>query len=319
MNVARKQYTPDEIKKMIALDADGWTYQQIADQIRPGVKSAWRSVGEIIRRERAKENPSQTLTDQPTPSYVPRAVSTTSRSITNSKVTMPDEMLNSSSAREFFSMLDDDNRSLFVSHYEDLRGEADEEQLTAAENEMLIRAAFVNVKYIGAQRMLQLSESYLLMDLEGELGDTDMDKNKKRLAGRGDAYKKEAEQWSKEYQDLLDGLKLTRKQRLEKIKDNRNTFLDLRQELMQKARQDSIVEEIKRINMATREEFFRMARGEVGPDGSRHPWLIGAFDDVLPKTAPETESTPSPQQEGVQQLEQQEKVNESTQEDSGTV
>lgn len=301
MSVARRQYTPDEIKKMIALDADGWTYQQIADQIRPGVKSAWRSVGEIIRREREASLPSSTLSDPPT-TTVPRASSVNSRAIGGSKVTMPDTMLNSGSAREFFSMLDDDERSLFVSHYEDLRGEADDEQLTVAENEMLIRASFVNVRYIKSQRMLGLCENYMMMDLEGELGDSDADKNKKRLAGRGDTYRKEADQWSKEYKELLDGLKLTRKQRLEKIKDNRNTFLDLQQELMTKARQSSIVEEIKRINMATREEFFRMARGEVGPDGARHPWLIGAFADAMPLTPPEPESAPPPQQEATQQL-----------------
>jgi hypothetical protein len=133
-----------------------------------------------------------------------------------------------------------------------------------------------------------------MMDLDGMLTDSDEDKSKKRLAGRGEAYKKEAEQWQKEYMDYLDGLKLTRKQRLDKIKDTRNTFLDLQQELMTKVRQDSVIEEIKRINLATKDEFKRMAQGEVGPDGQKHLWLIGAFDEIeSSRTGQPTPQTPA--------------------------
>lgn len=299
MSNARKQYSPAEITQMVNLATDGWTYQQIAEKIRPGVKNAWRSVGEIVRRKREELTPTTIL---PALNSAPqqsasRSQSVGSRAITNSKVTMPDSMLNSMSAREFFSMINDEQRSLFVATYEDLRGQMDEEQLTGAENEMLIRAAFSNVKYLRAQYMLSLCESYLMMDLDGELTDSDEDKAKKRLAGRGDAYKKEAEQWHKEYMELLNDLKLTRKQRLDKIKDTRNTFLDLQQELMTQAKQTSIVEEIKRINMATREEFLRMAQGEVGPDGKRHPWLIGAFDQAMPPVSREGNSEPQASQQ----------------------
>lgn len=297
MSNARKQYTPDEIKQMVDLATDGWTYQQIADKIRPGVKNAWRSVGEIVRRKREEDAPTQILAPIVQQQTSSRTQSVGSRAITNSKVTMPDTMLSSMSAREFFAILNDEQRALFVATYEDLRGQMDEEQLTGAENEMLIRAAFSNVKYIKAQQMLMLCEDYLMMELDGELTDSDEDKAKKRLAGRGDAYKKEAEQWHKEHMELLNDLKLTRKQRLDKIKDTRNTFLDLQQELMARARQSSIVEEIKRINMATREEFLRMAQGEVGPDGARHPWLIGAFDDVMPPVSREGNSEPQASQQ----------------------
>jgi hypothetical protein len=179
-------------------------------------------------------------------------------------------------------MLDQEQTDIFLSTYEDLLGESDEEQVTRAEREMLLRAAYAHVKYLRSQRMVATCENYLMMDLDGQLDDSDEDKKKKRLAGRGDAYKKEAEIYHKEYMELLDSLKLTRRQRLDKIKDTRNTLLDLQQDLTRKARQESIVEEIKKINTATREEFERMAKGEVGPDGQVHPWLIGAFDEVTP-------------------------------------
>ena len=99
--------------------------------------------------------------------------------------------------------------------------------------------------------------------------------------------------------EYLTGLKLTRKQRLDKIKDTRNTFLDLQQELTSKIRRESIIEDIKRINMATEDEFRRMARGETGPDGRTHPWLIGAFDEYLnsPITEQLEEKKMSEQQE----------------------
>lgn len=277
MGVARKQYTPDEIRRVLELNAEGWTYKQIAEKVRPGVKEAWRSVGDIIRKSRNGElTPAQTGQK---PSAARQSIM--SRSTIKSNVPIPPDMANSMTAHEFFSMLDDEQRKIFVATYEELRGEADQEQLTRAENEMLIRASFSNVKYLRAQQMLSLCESYLMMELNGELSNSDEDVSKKRLAGRGDSYKKEAEQWHKEYMELLNDLKLTRKQRLDKIKDNRNTFLDLQQELMSRARQASLIEEIKRINTATKEEFIRMARGEEGPDGQRHPWLIGAFDDFV--------------------------------------
>ena len=275
----RKQYSPDEKKRIMDLYDEGYTYKDIAEKIRPGIKTAWRTVGDIIRAERKKEDETKSV-------EMLEETKTHSTSITKkvkSSVQLPDSMSGSATARELMMMLDDEQREVFVSTYENLRGQADEDELTSAENESLIRASYANVKYLRAHYMLMLCESYLMMELDGELSDTEEDKAKKRLAGRGDSYKKEAEQWSKEYNELLNDLKLTRKQRLDKIKDTRNTLLDLQEELMKKARQSSIVEEIKKINMATKEEFYRMAEGEVGPDGARHPWLIGAFGNILEK------------------------------------
>lgn len=292
MGVARKQYTPDEKKAMVKMADEGWSYRQIAEKIRPGVKSAWRSVGDIVRQERRdqaeerarRERMAAQAAAQPSGAAAPPKATHIPHSQPQAKsspIDLPDSLADSITAREMMHMLDDEQRELFVATYEDLRGEADEEQLTKAENEMLMRAAFSHVKYLRAQAMLARAESYIMLDLDGYLTNSDEDNAKKRFAGRADVYKKEAEQWHKEYMDLMNDLKLTRKQRLDKIKDTRNTFLDLQQELMSRARQDSIVEEIKRINHATKEEFYRMSMGEVGPDGQRHPWLLGAFDDVI--------------------------------------
>jgi hypothetical protein len=276
MGVARRRWSPDEKRTVLQLAQEGYTQKQIAEKLRPGVPTAWRSIGDIIREER-KKIVSPTVTNAPatsgTPLIPPPKFST--------KIELPDSMADSFSAKEFMTMMDDDQRAIFVGTYEDLRGDADEESLTRAENEMLIRAAHSNVKYLRAVSLLNVAESYLMMEMEGAFTNSDEDQAKKRFAGRGDAYKKEAEQWHKEYMELLNDLKLTRKQRLDKIKDTRNTFLDLQQALTDQIRQDSIIEDIKRINMATEEEFHRMAKGEVGPDGKVHSWLIGAFDEYM--------------------------------------
>ena len=284
MAIARKRYSKDERARIVKMATEGYTYREIAEELRPAVKSAWRSIGDIVREEREKSAPTEETGSQAGAARE----SILKRGKLPSRVTMPDSMKDSLTAREFLHMLDDDQSNLFIATFEDLRGDADDEQLTAAENEMLIRASFTHVKYLRAQHMLSLCEGYLMLDLEGGLGNTDDDKAKRRMAGRGDAYKKETEQWHKEYMELIQGLKLTRRQRLDKIKDTRNTFLDLQQELMNKIRQDSIVQEVQGINLATREEFERMAKGEVGPDGNRHPWLIGAFDDII-QEVPEEE------------------------------
>lgn len=280
MSVARRRWSPDEKRTVLQLHKEDYTYRQIAEKLRPGVASAWRSVGEIVRESR-NQTESQTITDQPVGSGTQQHQIVAPRVKHASKIELPETMADSLTAREFLTMMDDDQRAIFVATYEDLRGDADEESLTRAENEMLIRAAFSNVKYLRAQSLLNVSESYLMLDMEGGLADNDEGKARRRFAGRGDAYKKEAEQWQKEYMDYLTELKLTRRQRLDKIKDTRNTFLDLQQELSNKIQQDSMVEDIKRINKATTDEFHRMSKGETGPDGQRHPWLIGAFDEFV--------------------------------------
>tara|TARA_R110002126_G_C10490983_1_gene504886 strand:- start:131750 stop:132664 length:915 start_codon:yes stop_codon:yes gene_type:complete len=299
MGTARRRWSPDEKKTAIRLSEEGYTHKQIAERLRPGVSSAWRSVGDIIREDRAAKTAPPAPAPQAAPTVNPHQIVTTIPK--SALVVLPPEMASSLSAQEFMTMMNDDQRKIFIGHYMDLRGNVDEESLTTAENEMLIRASYSNVKYLNAQSMLMLSESYLMLEMEGGMTDSDEDKAKKRFAGRGDSYKKEADQWQKEYMDYLDGLKLTRKQRLDKIKDTRNTFLDLQLELTNQIRRESLVEEIKRINMATEAEFRRMAKGEPGPDGQTHSWLIGAFDDYL------TESSEEPQP--TKQLDKKEDIN----------
>ncbi len=277
MSVARRRWSPDEIASIKRLFAEGYTYKMIGERLRPGIPSAWRSIGDIVR-ERIKP----TLT--PVGSGLP--VATTNAIVQlhpSNTIELPDSLEDSLTAREMLGMLDDEQRDLFLATYEDLIGESDEEQVTRAEKEMLLKASFAHVCSLRAARKINQCEGYLMMDLNGQLGDSDADKAKKRMAGRADTYKKEYELYNKEYVEMLQGLKMTRAQRLDKIKDTRNTLLDLQAELVRKARQESIVDEIKKINMATREEFERMARGENGPHGQRVPWLIGAFDELKEK------------------------------------
>jgi len=279
MGIARRRWSPDEKRAVLQLTKEGYTHKQIAERLRPGVSTAWRSVGDIIREERRKIV-SHTVTDAPATSGTQQHKIMPSPSYTT-KVDLPDGMADSLTAKEFMTMMDDNQRAIFVATYEDLRGDADEEALTRAENDMLIRASYSNVKYLRAQSLLNVAESYLMLDMEGGLSDSDEDKAKRRFAGGREGLKKEVEQWQKEYMDYLNDLKLTRRQRLDKIKDVRNTFLDLQQELTDQIRQASLVEDIKRINRATDDEFHRMSRGEKGPDGRVHSWLVGAFDEFL--------------------------------------
>ena len=279
MGIARRRWSPDEKRTVLQLHKEGYTHRQIAEKLRPGVNTAWRSVGDIIREER-KGIVSKTLTDTPTAQSTPHKIIPAATK-SSSKIELPDAMADSLTAKEFMTMMDDNQRAIFVATYEDLRGDADDESVTRAENEMIIKAAYSNVKYLRAQSLLNVAESYLMLDMEGGLPDTDEGKAQRRFAGGREALKKEIEQWHKEYMDLLSDLKLTRKQRLDKIKDTRNTFLDLQQELVDKIKQTSVIEDIKRINHATDNELRRMAKGEVGPDGKVHSWLLGAFDEYL--------------------------------------
>jgi len=296
MSIARRRWTPDEKVAIRKLLAEGWTYKQIGEKLRPGVPTAWRSIGDIVREE---IKPQPTLTPAGSgllyAQAAPAQPTTTSNGLRVSATSydLPDSLDDSLTAREMMGMLDDEQRELFIGTYEDLMGEADDEQVTRAEKEMFLKASFAHVKYLRSSRMIALCKQYLMMDLDGHLGDSDADKAKKRLAGRGDAYKKEAELYHAEYMEISKSLKITREQRLDKIKDTRNTLLDLQAELTRKAKQESIVDDIKRINLATKEEFLRMSRGEVGPDGVIRPWLIGAFEDVMPPKEKPSDNTQS--------------------------
>lgn len=288
MASARRRWSPDEKKTILQLAKEGYTHRQIGERLRPGVKTAWRTVGDIIRGERKKEEQAVPVTTL-APGVTSTPVVPSSSFAYNSTVGLPEGMVDSLTAKEFMTMMDDTQRALFVATYEDLRGDADEEALTAAENDMLIRASFSSVKYIRAQSQLNTAEIYLTMDMEGQLTPSDADQAKRRFAGGRELLKKECEQWQKEYMSYLNDLKLTRRQRLDKIKDTRNTFLDLQQQVTDQAREGSIVEDIKRIALATEAEFRRMAKGEPGPDGKVHSWLIGAFDEFVDLQDPQEE------------------------------
>lgn len=277
MSIARKRYTPDEKKLIFKMAKEGHTYKAIAEKIRPGVSTAWRSIGDIIREERDRATLSP-LDASVTPN-TPRSLQSIIQPPTKSNVELPEELKESVTATQIIAMLDDEQRQIFVATYEDLRGQADDESVTSAENDMLMRAALSHTQYLRAAKMYGQCESFLMQDLNGEI--IDPQDPRKRMAGRGDSYKKEMETKHKEYMDLISGLKLQRSQRLDKIKDTRNTLLDLQTELANKGRQDSIIEDIKRINNATIDEFKRMAAGQLGPDGFRHKWLIGAFDHLI--------------------------------------
>ena len=293
MSVARRRWSPDEKATVLRLSKEGYTQRDIADKLRPGIKTAWRSVGEIIRE--ANREKVEATTDHLAPGVSSTPVIPSS-SAYSSRVELPEGMVNSLTAREFMRMMNDDQREIFVATYEDLRGDADQDSLTSAENDMLIRAAYNNVKYLKAQHMLYLAEGYMQEELEGGLTTgTDEDKAKKRLAGNREIYKKEVEQWGKEYSDLLTDLKLTRKQRLDKIKDTRNTFLDLQEELSAMLKKGSLIEDVKKLNLVTEEELRRMARGELGPDGRRYTWLVGAFDEFMPEGSAPLRETEKPQ------------------------
>jgi len=275
-SIARKRYNPEEKQLICKLAGEGWSYKDIAEKVRPGVSTAWRSIGDIVREGRSKPSAPNVggsgLAAPPT-------FDITAPTRGASPISLPEELQDSVTAKQIMAMLDDEQREVFVATYEDLRGQADEDSITSAENDMLMRAALSQTHYLRAAAMYSKCEAYLVADLNGEI--IDPQDPRKRMAGRGDFYKKEMETKHKEYMDLISGLKLQRSQRLDKIKDMRNTLLDLQTELTDKVRQDSLIQDIKRIHHATREEFLRMAKGSVGPDGQKHPWLIGAFDDLV--------------------------------------
>ena len=128
MNIARRRWTPDEKAAIRKLLAEGWTYKQIGEKLRPGVPTAWRSIGEIVREE--IKPPTLTPAGSGLPSAqtqaLPAAPSVGLRASISTTIELPESLEDSLTAREMMGMLDDEQRELFIGTYEDLMGESED-------------------------------------------------------------------------------------------------------------------------------------------------------------------------------------------------
>ncbi len=163
-----------------------------------------------------------------------------------------------------FKSLSDEEEACFLSEYysvlqsTDSINEAEEQQLFAA-----------NIEYVLAYRALSMKteeEKCVKETLAGQWKEGDP-RFKLRVDPR---HSEDYDSHLKTYQDLMSGLKMSRKQRLDKVKSDRRTLVDVASELSTHSAQALAADEIERLSMSSNEELERLVK-----DG----YVLGLFKE----------------------------------------
>jgi len=270
----KRKWTKSEIKKVLALRAQGLGYKEIAEIVRPSQKTAWRKIGDICREHEAEKKVEAAEESD---------IDTAPSKVKSSLVTMTaddrvshllSKLKTSARGRAILGALDEDLQTLFTEMYAEVIQEF--ESMTSAEDQMLMQALLAYCHYTRAAQMSLQCEDAFRANIAKEL---DEDDPRRQLVGMSDRYKAEMEKKHKEYVTLMDKLKATRDQRLKSVTDQRESFGELQREFVAQKKRRSVLAEIMEIQRFTDEELERLLAGGVGPDGEHRPWLIGNFDD----------------------------------------
>lgn len=155
-------------------------------------------------------------------------------------------------ARFVFKALKKEEKEVFVDEY--LRIIKSTDSITEAEEQQLFSSC---IEYVLALRALSFKteeeEMYAeTMDGQWEKGD------ERYRPAVDDSFAKAYNQHISNYQKFMHQLKLSREQRLNKIRNDKRTLTDLAAELMSKSAQSSAAEEIERLSKERDEELLRL-------------------------------------------------------------
>ena len=259
-------YTEEEIKKILILHLEGKDHYQIAEIVRPGAKSAWRKIKLIIEQNTSAKE-AIVVGQETNKQFINMSVDERTKYIVNN-------FAKSARGKAILNALIDEEKNLFLEEYNRVHSEM--ESLTAAEDQMLIGGI---LSYILGLRASQALAECEIMFRE-YLKSNDKKANDPRLlaAGRGEAHKQEMTVRMKDYREVMEKLKATRDKRLDRIKDAKYTFADLVVNMTEREYQDSIIDDIIKLNRAEESELKRLIEGGMGPDGKKRKWIIGEFN-----------------------------------------
>jgi transposase-like protein len=277
---AKRRWTNEQKAMVIRLREQGLTHKQIADQIRPGQKSAWRKVMEICTdHKKAQEEIETSLKAKPTPigtTIDQDEIETLSNLPRSDRVPFLMARLKTSArGKAMLAALPEDKQELFTEMY--LENIREFESLASAEDQMLMQALLAYCQHLHASQMHQTAERYHLLDISGDLDEDD--KYGRGMAAAYSRYAQDVEKKHKEYETLMKHLKATRDQRLKSVVDQKQNFGDLQRTFVSRNVRKSVMDEIIRLERLTDDEIKRLMAGEPGPDGAAYNWLIGHFED----------------------------------------
>jgi len=250
-----KIFVKEERDLVLQLSREGRTYVEIARIMSEKYPDSWsaknavRSIARIVKGREDDGEDEKTLdemTRDERASFIEGKLQTTPR------------------FRVAFQNFSNDEKEVFVSEYTQVIRSTD--TITEAEEQALFASVLEFVLALQSLSRKEREEKWFEQSVAGTISDTDP--RFRRFVD--DRYQKEYDSHMKLYQKGMEQLKMSRSQRLKEVRSQKQTLIDLAEELSSKNAQAEVAEEIERLSKAKDEELKRMV-----DDGH----LFGIFED----------------------------------------
>ncbi len=255
-----KSISDEDKKKVLELVAQDFTYNQVADQMGWTHSSRKGTVANIVRDSKKNFTPKEELKKV----IVTSVITLDQMSKEERYKYLKDNITKTPRGVIIFSSFSGQEKDFFIDEYFKILQSTD--SLNEVEEQQLFSAC---VEFILAYRVLSLKseeEKCYAETMQGlwKQGDP------RYRAFLDERFQKEYVQHTEAYRKFITDLKMSRAQRLDKIKNEKRTLVDLATELSNKSAQSQAADEIVRLSKETDEELKRMI--ESG-------YLFGVFEE----------------------------------------
>jgi len=253
----KKKQPPYDVEQIRALFLAGLSDKEIAEKLGRNAPTAWRTIQGIrirngwvkkpgVKKENATEDPVETV------EKIQEIIKIESMP-TEERVKYFRELLKKSQRFAYmFQTLNPDEVSLFQEEYFKVLQDVDD--LSMTEEQALFFAIYELVLALRAQKNRKTEEDNVEASREGRIKPDEP----KYVLHVNEQHDREYTSHMKNYQKLIEDLKLSRKQRLDREIKTKKSILDFVYELSDEDAQKSVAEEIRRLNKKEDAELKRL-------------------------------------------------------------
>jgi len=245
-----------DVEQIRTLFLAGLSDKDIAKKLGRNAPNAWRTV-QRIRLENKWERPTGAPPEQSADTSQIERSAVTAQDLSDmsseERITYLQQSLSSSHRFAYmFNTLDPDEVNIFQEEYFKVLRDVDDISMT--EEQSLFLAIYELVLALRAQKNRKDEEELVRRSRNGEIdGDDPL-----FTTHVSERHEREYNAHMKQYQSLIDNLKLSRRQRLDKQIQGKKSFLDFAHELSDDDAQRSVAEEIRKLNKLDDAELTRL-------------------------------------------------------------
>lgn len=250
-----KIFSKEEKDTVVALNAEGRTNVEIAKMMAEKYPATWsaktapRAVGRILKGKNDDSEDDKTL-DEMTRDERSNFIETRLQGTPRFKIA--------------FKSFDEEEKKVFIDEYLQVIKSTD--TITEAEEQALFASILEFVLALQALSRKEREEKWFEQSAAGEIPADDP----RYRTFVNDRYHKEYDAHMKLYQKGMEQLKMSRSQRLQAVRSQKQTLVDLAEELSSKNAQAEVAEEIERLSKCKDDELRKMIN-----EGH----LYGVFED----------------------------------------